>query len=305
MAHFVDRLIEGIGQKGAAVCVGIDPVFSRLPKALRAGAEDNASQAAAIETFGVGVLDAVAEFTPCVKYQSACYERYGVDGMAVYARLIAAAQERGLLVISDAKRGDIGSSSAHYAAAAFDPPVSVPGGAAADALTVNSYLGMDGIEPMAKKAAEVEGGLFTLVRTSNRGGDALQSLKLEDGRSVAEAVAGLVDAFGSQGIYVGESGFSLIGAVVGATKKEDAAALRKLMPRQMFLVPGYGAQGAGADDVRACFKEDGTGALITASRSITFAFDPKATGAEDESDWKGKVAAAAKLMRDEIKGIVG
>ncbi|MEE9404675.1 MAG: orotidine-5'-phosphate decarboxylase, partial [Algisphaera sp.] len=245
----------------------------------------------AIEGFSLGVIEAVADVVPAVKPQIACFERYGAAGYAAYERVVAAAADAGLFVVGDAKRGDIGTSSAHYAAGL------VTGGAhgrGCDALTVNSYLGTDGIEPFFEAAQTAGAGLFALVRTSNPGGDALQGLRLDDGRTVAEAVADQMATLGERS--VGACGYSLLGAVVGATKPADAVSLRKRMPQQIFLVPGFGAQGGGPDDVRACFKPDGTGALITASRSVIYA--------AGSGDWKSAVRDAAVDLRDQIAGIL-
>ncbi len=290
MHHAADRLLNACDQRGAPVCVGLDPVLEKIPAAVREGYTGPVD---ALEVFCYGVLDAVKDVVPAVKPQIACFERYGAAGYAAYERVVAAAAQAGLCVIADAKRGDIGTSSAHYAAGLIAGGDTWRGG---DFLTVNSYLGTDGIEPFFN-AAQAEGaGLFALVRTSNPGGDALQGLRLEDGRTVAEAVADQVAALGEGGL--GERGYSLLGAVVGATKPADAAALRRRMPRQIFLVPGYGAQGGGADDVRACFNPDGAGALITASRSVIYA-PVRGCGA-----WADAVRVAAQTLRDEIAAIL-
>lgn len=285
--HFADRFLEATRKKGAPVCVGLDPVLERLPS----GLDGDATQR--IEAWCLGVLDAVAEHVPAVKPQLACFERYGAAGYAVYERVVVAAKRLGLIVIADGKRGDIGLSSAHYAAGML------AGDDAADALTVNAYLGADGLEPFADASAAAGAGLFALVRTSNPGGDALQGLELSDGRSVSQAVGQIVADLGaSKAGYVGESGYSLLGAVVGATKPKDAAALRELMPQQLFLVPGFGAQGGGADDVKACFKPDGTGAIITASRSVIYAHETSS------SEWRVAVKDAAKEFNREISAIL-
>lgn len=284
--HFADRLLDACKTKGAPVCVGLDPVLDRLPDRI-----DRADPVKAIELFCLGVIDAVAEVVPAVKPQSACFERYGAKGVAVYHNVVAHAKKAGLVVVGDAKRGDIGTSSAHYAAGLLADPYGC------DTLTVNGYLGGDGIEPFQQVAAEQGKGLFVLVRTSNPGGDAIQSLPLADGRTVSEAVGDVVAALGAS--CVGESGYSNIGMVVGATKPEDAIKLRDRYPQQLFLVPGFGAQGGGADDVRACFKPDATGALITASRSVIYAFEPS------DSNWQRAVAVAAEQLRNEIAAILG
>ncbi len=272
------------------MCVGLDPVLERLPDEVT-----GEGALARIESWCLGVLDAVAEHVPAVKPQLACYERYGSEGYAIYERIVSHAKSLGLIVIADAKRGDIGLSSAHYAAGFFESKH------AADALTVNAYLGEDGLAPFADAAEKAGAGLFALVRTSNLGGDALQSLCLADGRSVSQVVGQIVGELGAQKeSYVGKSGYSLLGAVVGATKPDDAERLRQLMPKQLFLVPGFGAQGGGADDVKACFNPDGTGAIITASRSVIYAHTDK-----PDQPWQAAVADAALEFNRQIKGNTG
>ncbi|MEX2388366.1 MAG: orotidine-5'-phosphate decarboxylase [Phycisphaeraceae bacterium] len=279
--------------KGAPVCVGLDPVYERLPAALQTDGGDVAGRVAAIRAFCEGVLEAVAEHVPCVKIQAACFERYRGPGFEAMFDLVRTAKRLGLLVILDAKRGDIGTSSAHYAAGLLADPDG------ADALTVNAYLGADGLEPFTEAAAAGGKGLFALVRTSNPGGDAIQGLPLQDGRTVGEAVADVVADLGSRPDYVGEKGYSLLGAVVGATKPADAKSLRDRMGQQLFLVPGFGAQGGTADDVRACFKPDGTGALITASRSVLYAYEQV-----EGADWQAAVADAARALNGQIAAIL-
>jgi orotidine-5'-phosphate decarboxylase len=287
--HFADRLLDAIADKGSPVCVGLDPVLERLPSAVTGGPTER------IESWCGGVLEAVVEHVPAVKPQLACFERFGSAGYAVYERIVTQAKALGLIVIADGKRGDIGLSSAHYAAGMLS------GDQGADALTVNAYLGADGLEPFADAAAQAGAGLFALVRTSNPGGDALQSLPLADGRSVSQAVGQMIGELGrSKPEYLGDCGYSLVGAVVGATKPTDAAALRELMPQQLFLVPGFGAQGGGAQGVKACFKPDGTGAVITASRSVIYAHEQSPGG-----DWRAAVSQAAKAFSDEVRLVLG
>ncbi len=270
------------------MCVGLDPVLERLPAGLSGTPTEQ------IEQWCIGVLEAVVEHTPAVKPQLACFERYGAEGYAVYERVVSFAKSLGLIVIADGKRGDIGLSSAHYAAGML------AGDQAADALTVNAYLGADGLEPFADAAQPAGAGLFALVRTSNTGGDALQGLALADGRTVSQAVAQIVADLGaSKPGYIGESGYSLLGAVVGATKPQDAAVLRDLMPQQLFLVPGFGAQGGGPEDVKACFKPDGTGAIITASRSVIFAHEQA-----PDKDWRLAVGQAAAEFNRQVASIL-
>lgn len=293
-----DRLIAGIREKSAPVCIGLDPVFEKLPLVLRnpVDAGDAMRTLDAIEAFCNGVIWAVAEHVPAVKPQMACFERYGAAGIALFYKVVEEAKRCGLFVVADAKRGDIGTSSAHYGSAFFE----VSGQCRSDALTINSYLGVDGMQPMIDSAVTNGSGVFALVRTSNPGGDALQGLTLQDGRTVGEAVADFVADAGQN--HVGTSGFSSVGAVVGATKVSDMQALRQRMPQQIFLVPGYGAQGGSAQDVRACFNAEGQGALITASRSVIYAF---ADQQGENEDWTAAVEAAAVAMCREISVVSG
>ena len=310
--HFADRLLAACREKGAPVCVGLDPVYERLPAPLRAAdTQDAGLRVEAIEDFCRQVIEVVAPLVPCVKIQAACFERYFWPGFAAYHRLIEHARNAGLLVIADAKRGDIGVSAAHYAAgfltptAGFLTPAAGSVGPAAgegsgplrgaDALTVNGYFGADALEPFIEQAATQGRGLFVLVRTSNPGSAAIQSLKLADGRAVVDAMAAMVAEAGKAATLRGRGGYSLLGAVVGATCAADAARLRKLMPQQIFLVPGFGAQGGDAADVAACFKADGTGAIVTASRSILYAYEQK------QGDWRDAVREATVAMKDRIK----
>lgn len=278
--HPADRLLAAFARIGAPICVGLDPVIERMPAELA-----SLAPAIAIERFSLAVLRAMSEHAACVKLQSACYERYGSDGVAALHTVSHAAASMGIEVILDAKRGDIGISAEHYAHASVAHH--------AHWTTINGYLGEDGIAPFLKQ----DRGAFVLVRTSNPSGDAFQSLPLADGRSIAEAMADLVASIGRT--HLGASGTSALGAVVGATKRQDAAALRRRMPEQMFLVPGYGAQGGGVDDVLPCFRSDGTGAIITASRSVLY---PKA---EPGESWQGAIARAAQQFHREIRAGLG
>lgn len=284
-----DRLERRIVRLGAPVCVGLDPVHARLPEVIRRKA---ATEVDAIEQYCLELLDAIDGVAPAIKPQSACFERYGAAGYATLARVITAAAGR-FEVILDWKRGDIGISSEHYAAGAV--------ALGADWVTANAYLGTDGLRPFLDAGL----GVFALVRTSNADGDRVQSLALDRGGAddkgdqrpgtVAEAVAALVAELGAG--WIGREGLSSLGAVVGATKAADAARLRERMPTQIFLVPGYGAQGAGPAEAAACFRSDGRGAIVTASRSVIYAFQP------DQSDWAMAVRDAAQRFACEIAGV--
>ena len=282
--HAADALCARVAKIGSATCVGLDPVIDRLPAPMvPERVADHAQCARAIEAFSMGVLSAVATEASAVKIQAACYERYGAEGYAAMGRVLAAAHASGLAVILDFKRGDIGISAEHYAASAR--------ATGSHWTTINAYLGNDGIAPFLAEGH----GAFALVRTSNPSGDALQTLALADGRTVSEAVADMVSALGAASI--GASGFSALGAVVGATKRAEIASLRARMPHTIFLVPGYGAQGGTADDVRACFTAPQQGALITASRSVIY---PKAGAGVP---WEQAIRDAARAFADEIRAI--
>ena len=285
MTHAADRLQQKINQIGAPVCVGLDPVLERLPQDITRATPD------AVEAIGVfceGVMDACIGFAAAIKPQIACFERYGPAGYALYEHVVAYAKSKDYIVVGDAKRGDIGLSSAHYASRLLS------GEGGCDWLTVNGYLGGDALAPFADVAAAENKGLFVLVCTSNPGAVALQNLRVEDGRSVSEVVGDISAELGVA--HVGASGYSHIGFVVGATKPAQGAALRARYPQQWFLLPGFGAQGGGVEGVKACQDASATGALVTASRSIIYATE---TGV----DWQQAIASAAQDMHQQLCGL--
>ena len=290
--HAADRLVQAIERVGSPVCVGLDPVIEKLPAALRPDPTKPRDIVQALSSFSMTVLDAIAEVVPCVKIQSACFERYRYLGVQALTNVIVGARTRGLQVILDAKRGDIGISAEHYAAAVFDELIIDGLDGRPCWVTINGYFGADGIKPFLREGF----GAFVLVRTSNPSSDVLQASKLDDGRTVAERLATIVAELGETSI--GECGFSALGAVVGATKSDEIAALRELMPQQIFLVPGFGAQGATVDDIRPCFNADGKGALITASRSVIYAFDPA------DPNWPQSITQAAKSFANQIASAI-
>lgn len=279
---FVDRLVAGIERTGTPACVGLDPVLERLPVGLHGG-----EPARALLTFCRSVLDAVADLVPAVKFQSACFERLGPPGLDALWDLQRLADQAGLLVILDAKRGDVPMTAAHYAAMA------VAGGA--QALTVNAYPGPETVLPYLDAGL----GVFVLVRTSNPGSEAVQAQGLADGRTVAEMMADHVATLGRS--RMGRCGYSDVGAVVAATTPAEARRLRQRMPDQVFLVPGWGAQGATADDIRPLLspRHDACrGVLVSASRSVIYAFSPGA------GDWTGQVRAAAQRFIADVRAAV-
>ncbi|HUJ54497.1 MAG TPA: orotidine-5'-phosphate decarboxylase [Gaiellaceae bacterium] len=264
--HFADRLAAAVERKGAALCVGLDPDPERLPHGV-----------GAVE-FCRGIVDAVAETAVAVKPQAAFFEALGAEGWAGFHAVCAYAREAGLLVIADAKRGDVPSTARAYAAA-FAP--------VADAVTVNPYLGRDSVEPFLER----EGlGVFCLVKTSNPGSADLQDAPLEDGRPLWRRVAELVDSWGAD--LVGESGLSSVGAVVGATFPQEVAEARRLLPRSVLLLPGVGAQGGRPEELAAAFSAGPASALVSASRSVLYA--------DSGPGWREAAAAEARRLRDEV-----
>ena len=294
--NFADKLLGAIAEKRSPVCVGIDPNYAKLPEAV-AGPVERRERASARQVvdafyaFVVGVLEATAEHAACVKFQSAYFEQYHAEGVEAYYSLIAEAKNKGLLVIGDVKRGDIGATSEAYAAGHLRP-IDGEDADTPDAITVNPMLGLDTLEPFAAEAAPAGKGLFVLVRTSNPGSADLQDVKLEDGRTWSEALATRVDGLAEK--YVGTRGYSAVGAVVGATQAHTMASMRNLMPRSIFLLPGYGTQGATAEMTRAAFDADGMGAIVSASRSVLY---PEPRPGED---WRQAIARAAREMKADL-----
>lgn len=313
----MDHLIEAIESKQNPSVVGLDPTPELVPAqvmgayAVEAGEyveddDDNLAAtgaAAAYFEFNRAIIDAVADIVPAVKPQIAMYEALGPAGIDCYTMTCQYARENGLYVIGDIKRGDIGSTAAAYAKhlTGFD-------GADVwheDAVTVNPYLGSDGIEPFTTAAQEADRDLFILVRTSNPSSAQIQELELNGGTRVYEHVADLVEQWGAD--TIGRFGYSRTGAVVGATHPEEGAALRACMPHTFFLVPGYGAQGGTAQSVAGMFDRDGSGAIVNSSRGIIGAWrnDPRYSEDLDPETALEIVAdnarEAAKDMRDQLR----
>jgi orotidine-5'-phosphate decarboxylase len=305
---FGDRLIEAIRAKQAPICVGIDPMFDQLPEDVFDDEPDERDIDATVDAifeFTTRVLRVVAPIVPIVKFQSAYFERYLWDGVEAYYSLIREAKDLGLLVIGDIKRGDIGTTAAAYAAGHLDDVAAedVDDVAAPDAITVNPMLGPDTLEPFVKTAKETDKGLFVLVRTSNPGSGEFQDVQLADGRTWSQMVADRVSQIASAEGLVGSSGYSSIGAVVGATQPQTMIALRERMPKSIFLLPGYGAQGATADMTRAAFQ-NGTGAIVSASRSILYAHRDKKYSRFGD-DWEKCVEQATLDMKADLARVLG
>ena len=296
--HYATRLHSAIQEKGTPALVGLDPRFDQLPPDVIAHArelhDDPAALAAsAFEEFCVRLIDVVAPLVPAVKPQAAFFEELGPDGCLALARVMRYARSKGLIVICDAKRGDIGTTAEAYARAylAGADPKAAPW--QADALTVNPYLGRDTLEPFITVAKERGAGIYVLVKTSNPGSASFQD-RVSDGKTIYHHVAQVVEELSSQHA---ENGFGFVGAVVGATYPRELVELRATMPSVPLLVPGYGSQGGSAADVGAAFTANGLGGLINNSRGINFAFRSKAY--QDEygpKRWEAAAEAATKQM---------
>ena len=272
----ISQLIEKIQKTKAPICVGLDPMLSYVPehivkKAFDAYGETLEGAAEAIWQYNKEIIDNTYDLIPAVKPQIAMYEQFGIEGLMVYKKTVDYCQEKGLVVIGDAKRGDIGSTSAAYATGHLGK-VQVGSksysGFATDMLTVNPYLGTDGVKPFVDACNANDKGIFVLVKTSNPSSGEFQD-KLIDGRPLYELVAEKVVEWGNMSM---DGTYSNVGAVVGATYPEMSKILRKLMPHTYFLVPGYGAQGGTAKDLANCFNEDGLGAVVNSSRGIIAAY---------------------------------
>jgi len=298
---FSQRLTAAIQAKGTHACIGLDPKASALPPVLRADANTAAAAAADLPPevlapifarFCREVIDVVAPLVPIVKPQLAYFEALGLPGMAALAETIRYAHAKGLLVLADGKRGDIGSTAEAYAAGWLNGPW------AADALTVNPYLGLDSIDPFINRAEAEQAGIFVLVKTSNPGGKDFQDLPT-DGGTVYDQVAKGVEAAAAR--TAGSDRYGSVGAVVGATWPEQLVSLRAAMPHSWILIPGFGHQGGTATDVAGGFAADGLGALVNSARAVIFAHQRKELAAELAAhQWQTAVERACLEMIDQL-----
>jgi len=273
----IDALIKGIQQKSNPTVVGLDPRLSFIPTFIKEEAfgkfgKTPKGAAEAFYQFNKGIIDAVHDLVPAVKPQVAMYEQYGAVGIGAYINTIEYAKEKGLVIIGDIKRGDIATTAEAYSDGHLgevdieDEKYMVYD---EDSITINPYLGYDSVEPYISNCKKFNRGLFILVKTSNPNSGEIQDLEVE-GEKLYKRVGRLVNKWGSE--LIGESGYSQIGAVVGATHSAQAEELREIMPNNYFLVPGYGAQGAKAKDLKVCFNKDGLGAIVNSSRGIIAAY---------------------------------
>lgn len=304
----MDRLLERIVKMQNPTVAGLDPKLSYIPEHIREKSYEKYGKtpegaADALLTFNKSLIDALCDIVPAVKPQAAYYEMYGWQGVRALAETIAYAKEKGMFVITDGKRNDIGATMQAYAAAHLGT-TDVEGAAleafGADALTVNGYLGTDGIKPLLEVCKAGDKGIFVLVKTSNPSSGELQDKELADGRTIYRAMGDMCEGWGKE--LPGAYGYSGVGAVVGATYPAQLEELRKALPHTFFLVPGYGAQGGAADDVAPAFDENGLGAVVNSSRGIMCAWQKENCAPEEFAQAARREAVR---MRDEIVRRIG
>ena len=299
----IDKLIKKIIDMQNPTCVGLDTDFNYLPDEMREDMATFEGVSEAITEFNMNIVDKISDIVPAIKVQVAYYEMYGYEGLRAFDYTINYALGRGMVVIADCKRNDIGSTAGCYAKAFLGKTKinekeirAFP----ADMLTINGYLGTDGIKPFVDECKAGGKGAFVLVKTSNPSSGEIQDLKLASGETVYEHMGALVEEWGKE--LVGKYGYSDIGAVVGATYLEQGTELRKKLPHTFFLIPGYGAQGGSAASVKGCFDERGLGGIVNNSRGIICAYrKPQYSGM---TYWEAARAACLD-MREDLRRALG
>lgn len=299
----VDKLIERIIELQNTACVGLDTDFNYLPEEMKRDVSTFEEVSERIAEFNMNIIDKISDIVPAVKVQVAYYEMYGHAGMQAFEYTLNYARGRGLIVIADCKRNDIGSTAGCYSKA-YLGKTDINGkqsrAFAADMLTVNGYLGYDGIKPFIEDVTAHDKSIFALVKTSNPSSGEFQNLKLENGKFIYEQMGELVQEWGKT--TVGKYGYSEVGAVVGATHPEEAARLRKQMPNTFFLIPGYGAQGGSAEMLKVCFDKRGLGGVVNSSRGIICAYkNPQYSG----MTYSEAARAACIDMQQDLLGAIG
>ncbi|HAZ91466.1 MAG TPA: orotidine-5'-phosphate decarboxylase [Eubacterium sp.] len=300
----INTLIKKIKETKAPIVVGLDPMLNYMPahlleKAIKEQGETLEAAASTVYEYNKGIVDAIYDLVPAVKPQIAMYEQFGIPGLKAYADTVEYCKKKGLVVIGDVKRGDIGSTSAAYATAHIGKikignTVCTPFGE--DFATVNPYLGVDGIKPFIDVARENNTGIFVLVKTSNPSSGEFQD-RIVDGRPLYEYVGEKVNEWGET--CMGDD-YSYVGAVVGATYPEQGKVLRKIMPKTYILVPGYGAQGGKGADLVHFFNEDGLGAIVNSSRGIIAAYKQEKYASYGAEGFADAARAAVIDMREDI-----
>ncbi|NLE29607.1 MAG: orotidine-5'-phosphate decarboxylase [Phycisphaerae bacterium] len=309
-SNFADRLLEGIKAKGSPIAVGLDPQYSRLPLVIRENKElndelDTESAVDAIFDFSTKIMRIIAPHVAAVKLNIAFFEKYYWEGIEAYYSLVEEANDLGLEIIGDVKRADIPDTNEVYSRSHLANPefTNMEDLLAPDAVTVNPYFGIEALRPFFNIAAEQGKGIFVVCRSSNPEAHEIQDFVNADGKKLYEHVAELISKVGAEPAMMGNHGYSCLGAVVGATDPDAAKQLREIMPHTLFLVPGYGTQGGTADAARACFKDDGTGAIVTATRSIIYAYESDQY--KGSPSWEKAVEQAVIDMKEQIKAVLG
>ena len=306
----IDRLVENIKKTNAPIVVGLDPMLAYVPERIKTEAyreygETLEGAADAIWQFNKGIVDATYDIIPAVKPQIAMYEQFGIPGLIAFKKTVDYCKEKGLVVIGDIKRGDIGSTSTAYAVGHLGKVqvgYNTYAGFDEDFVTVNPYLGTDGVKPFVDVCKEENKGIFVLVKTSNPSSGEFQD-KIVDGKPLYELVGRMVDTWGSE--VIGKSGYSAVGAVVGATYPEMGRVLRDIMPKSYILVPGYGAQGGKAKDLVHYFNEDGLGAIVNSSRGIIAAYKQDKYASFGPEAYADASRQAVVDMIEDINGALG
>lgn len=299
----INKLIKRIIELQNPTCVGLDTDLDYLPEEMKEGVNSFKKAASAILEFNKNIIDKICDIVPAVKIQVAYYEKYGAEGLKAFKSTIDYAHKKGLIVIADCKRNDIGSTASCYSAAYLGKTQigeksvkAFP----ADMLTVNGYLGSDGVKPFADAAKLNKKAIFVLVKTSNPSSGELQNLKLENGKYIYEQMGELVAEWGKDS--KGKYGYNRVGAVVGATHPEEAARLRKQLPHTFFLIPGYGAQGGSAEMLKVCFDKHGLGGVVNSSRGILCAYKNQAYKGLDYAE---AARRACLDMQKDLSGAIG
>lgn len=303
MKNAIDILIDKIKETNNPTVIGVDTRYDMVPECVRNKySTDIEGMCKAMLEYSKALIDATYDIVPAVKLQSAYFEMYGVEGIKLYKEMIDYCKSKGMVVMADVKRGDIGSTSAGYSKAYLgknmidekeQPVFDV------DFATVNPYMGSDCVNPFVEDCKKYDKGIFVLVKTSNKSSGEIQDVKAEDGEEIYKKVAKLVNTWGEE--LVGEYGYSSVSAVVGATYPKQLKELREIMPHAYFLIPGYGAQGGKAEDIALGFDKNGLGGIVNATRSLMCAY--KSDLWKDkfkEEEYAKATRAEAIRMRDEL-----
>lgn len=303
----IDKLINKIKETNNPTVMGLDPRYDMLPNCIKEKYNESVEKICeGILEYNKALIDVTYDIIPAIKPQMAFYEMFGTDGIKCFKETCKYAKEKGMIIIVDAKRGDIGSTASGYSNAYLGK---TPMGdfeesfVDVDFVTVNPYLGTDGIKPFVEDCKKYNKGIFVLVKTSNPSSGELQDLKLENGKTIYETVGDLVENWGEE--LRGENGYSSVAAVVGATYPEQLNSLRKQLPHTFFLIPGYGAQGGKAEDIALGFDQNGIGGIINASRSLMCAYKSDRWKNEFSDEEYAKVTRAEAIrMRDELNSAI-